>query len=548
MLRRWIVRFAGVITVFALAGTAGVALAAVAAAPSAPTRTSHRAHARRRHHRRSRRATHGLFVANTAQFRLERSKQSDKTLGVTITSGPANPSTTGSATFTWTTSGSISGIACSLDGGSYAFCTSGKSYSGLGSGSHTFTVRVTAGNRSAAANMSWTVNLSTSTSTTTTTTATTTTPTTTTTATTTTPTTTTTATTTTPTTTTTTTTTTPTTTTTTTTPSPIPNTFGRSLAGIAAGGAIQNETSTDLNNDLNIDQSTGASWVRIDINWAQIQNGGPSSYDWSNIDSVVQGAESRGLRVLGGIVYTPSWARPSGTSATYGPNPSTYAAFASAAVAHYSAMGVHAYEIWNEENTVSSWTPAPNPAAYAALLKAAYPAIKAADPSATVITGGLSPAPNDGTNIAPVTFLSDIYAAGAEGSFDAVGAHPYCWPAMPGDTDTWSAWYQMYGTSPSLRSVMEANGDSAKKIWGTEYGAPTNGPSGTYVSEATQASMISQAIQLWGSYSWAGPLFIYQGRDLGTDTSSQYNFFGLTNYDGTPKPSFGAYQQAVQAL
>jgi hypothetical protein len=318
------------------------------------------------------------------------------------------------------------------------------------------------------------------------------------------------------------------------------------MFGIAAGGAIQNETSTTLSSDLNIDQSIGAKWLRIDINWAQIQAGGPSSYNWSNIDAVVQGAQSRGISVLGVIVYTPSWDRPSGTSATYGPSASSYATFASAAVAHYSALGVHAYELWNEENSVGAWTPAPDPAAYTGLLKAAYPAIKAADPSATVITGGLSPDPTDGTNYLPADFLSAIYADGGQGSFDAVGAHPYCYPAMPGDAQGWSAWYQMYGTSVNLRSLMVANGDGAKKIWATEFGAPTNGPTGSnYVSQSTQASMIGQAYALWSSYSWAGPLFSYQGRDLGTDTSTSQDFFGLTNFDGTPKPAYTSYQQDV---
>ena len=35
----------------------------------------------------------------------------------------------------------------------------------------------------------------------------------------------------------------------------------------------------------------------------------------------------------------------------------------------------------------------------------------------------------------------------------------------------------MYGTYPSLRSTMTDNGDGGKKIWATEFGAPTNGPS-----------------------------------------------------------------------
>jgi hypothetical protein len=206
---------------------------------------------------------------------------------------------------------------------------------------------------------------------------------------------------------------------------------------------------------------------------------------------------------------------------------------------------VHAFEIWNEENTSAFWTPAPSPSAYAALLKAAYPAIKQADQAATVLTGGLAPAPTDGTNFTPVDFLEGVYAAGGHGSFDAVGAHPYCWPAMPGSAQSWSAWYQMYGTATSLRSLMVGHGDAAKKIWATEFGAPTNGPAGSYVSQATQALMVSTAYKLWSAYSWAGPLFTYQGRDQGNDTSTRENFFGFMNHDGTPKPAYFAYRAAA---
>jgi polysaccharide biosynthesis protein PslG len=318
------------------------------------------------------------------------------------------------------------------------------------------------------------------------------------------------------------------------------------MFGIAAGGAIQGEDSTTLGRDLDSIQGTHTHWLRVDVNWAQIQGGGPSSYNWTAVDRLVQGASARGIKVLAGILYTPGWARPSGTSATYGPDPNTYASFAATAVRHYAAMGVHTYEIWNEANTTSFWTPKPNPAAYTSLLKATYPAIKAADASATVLTAGTAPAPSDGTQLSPVDFLKGIYANGGAGSFDAVAHHPYCWPANPGDAQTWSSWYQMYGTSPSLRSVMTDNGDAAKKIWATEFGAPTNGPSGSYVSEATQASMLTKAYQLYRSYTWAGPLFFYQGRDQSaTDTSTRENFFGLTHNDFTPKPAYTAYQQAT---
>ena len=325
------------------------------------------------------------------------------------------------------------------------------------------------------------------------------------------------------------------------------NSLGAQMFGFSPGGALQNEDATTLARDLDTMQSAGSKWLRVDINWAQIQAGGPGSYNWSAIDRVVEGATSRGMNVLGVIVYTPNWARPSGTSATYGPDPATYAAFAATAAQHYSALGVHAFEVWNEPNTPAFWTPAPNPAHYTRLLQAAYPAIKAADPSATVLSGGTAPAPSDGTSYSPVDFLKRIYANGGGGFFDAVSHHPYCWPAAPGEAQAWSAWYQMYGTSPSIRSTMVANGDGGKKIWATEFGAPTDGPSGSHVTESQQAATITKGYAEWQTYNWAGPLFSYEGRDYGTTKDSRENFFGLLRYDFSPKPAYAAYKAAARA-
>lgn len=230
---------------------------------------------------------------------------------------------------------------------------------------------------------------------------------------------------------------------------------GAESFGISTGGAIQNEDPATLGKDLDAIAGTGAEWLRIDINWAQVQAGGPTSYNWTALDRLVQRASARGISVLGGIMYTPGWARPSGTDATYGPDPAKFAAFAKVAAAHYSALGVHAYEVWNEPNTKSFWTPSPNVGDYTRLLKAAYPAIKGADPQATVLSGGTAPAPDHGTSYSPVSFLKGIYTNGGGGSFDAVSHHPYCWETYPGDPQAWSSWYQMHGTNPSLRSVMK---------------------------------------------------------------------------------------------
>jgi hypothetical protein len=281
-----------------------------------------------------------------------------------------------------------------------------------------------------------------------------------------------------------------------------------------------------------------------------VQSGGPAYYNWTSFDNVVNGARARGLAVLGGMLYTPAWARPAGTGGNTPPtNLSDYAAFAKAAAQHFGALGVHAYEVWNEPNIANFWAPGPDPARYTQMLKLAYTAIKSVDPSATVISAGLSPYGSygnaDAQHMNPISFLERMYANGAAVSMDAVGWHPYNYPyglAFAG----WSAWSQMAQTSPSARSVMSANGDAGKQIWATEFGEPT-GTSTRAVSEAVQAQFITDSYTALKGWSWAGPAFLYSYYDAGTDPTNIEHNFGIIRNDWSLKPSYSAYAAAATA-
>jgi arabinogalactan endo-1,4-beta-galactosidase len=266
------------------------------------------------------------------------------------------------------------------------------------------------------------------------------------------------------------------------------------------------------------------------------------------------------MNVLVIIDYTPGWARASGCNSPQCPpaNPNDYATFAATVVNRYAPKGVHAYEVWNEPNNAFFWQPSADATAYTNLLKAAYPAIKGADSQATVLMGGTAPESTDGTNISRRDFLQRMYAAGAKGYFDAVSDHPYTFPRLPAD-NTDRAWSEMSTTANSLRSTMIANGDSGKKIWITEFGAPTGGPGATatpansetisgawHVDETLQANILKEAIRLYKGYDWVGPFFWYSNKDSGTSQSSNENFFGLVRADGSHKPGYDAYSQAIR--
>jgi polysaccharide biosynthesis protein PslG len=312
-----------------------------------------------------------------------------------------------------------------------------------------------------------------------------------------------------------------------------------------------------LDRALNDIKSMGVGWIRFDVEWSNIEHKGPGQYDWTDYDRVAQGITKRGLQALAIIDYTPPWARRSDCpdSSKCAPrDPAEFANFAGKAVARYSPLGIRTWEIWNEPNVDDYYKPAPNIQAYTALLKSAYAAIKSVDPSATVLTGGTAPAPSDGINIKATDFLAGIYAAGGKGSFDAVAHHPYTFPYTVDNAFPGGAWSDL----TTLYNIMTNQGDGAKKVWSTEYGAPTGGPGvmistesgphpdSVYVSESLQATIAAAAIAKYKTYPWTGPIFWYTYQDAGTDPSTIENFFGLLRADGARKPAYETFRSAIR--
>jgi hypothetical protein len=316
--------------------------------------------------------------------------------------------------------------------------------------------------------------------------------------------------------------------------------------GLAATGALHNLDPASLGRELDGYRAAGARWIRSDLNWNVVQAAGPRSWNWAPFDRVVRGARARGMRVLLVVSYSPGWARPRGTGPLHQPsNLRALTRFTRAAARRYRRLGVHHWEIWNEPNLAAFWQPRPNAAAYVRLLRAAYRGIKRADRGAVIITGGLSPATNTGTSVAPVTFLRRLYRSGARRYFNAVGHHASTFPYLPSVRASWSAWWQMAGTRPSLRSVMVRNGDRRKRIWVTEFGAPTGGSRA--VSEALQAQILQAGYGLIGRYRWAGPLFWFSFRDATAPGGDWQEHCGLVRADYSPKPAFAVYQALARA-
>ncbi len=325
-------------------------------------------------------------------------------------------------------------------------------------------------------------------------------------------------------------------------PPPQPS-WGNDAVGFSPGADLLWMTPADQARELDAMTAAGATWLRLDFPWPSIQ---PSAeeWNWAPFDRAVAAAHARGLKVLGVLSYAPRWARrpPSAGVAPF--DTAAFAAFAGTSARHFGSRGVDHWEVWNEPNLERFWGAPPDALAYSKALLAASAAIRAAHPGATVLSGGLAPATDaaDGSEVAPLTFVAAMYAAGADAAFDALAVHPYSYPAMPDDPTT-ATWNSFLGMS-EIRSLMVDQGDGEKHIWLTEMGAPTGTASGA-VSEATQAEYVDRALAAWADRPWAGPILWYSLRDRSGDRSAREDNFGLLRHDFTAKPAYGAFVSAV---
>jgi len=275
-------------------------------------------------------------------------------------------------------------------------------------------------------------------------------------------------------------------------------------------------------------------FVRVDFNWAAVE-GTRGQYDWSYTDRIVEHAAARGMEILALLSYTPGWARPPGTTTHDAPTRTVdFAEFARAAAKRYLTRGVRSWEIWNEPNSSDHWHPRPDVNRYGELFTAAAAAIRNIDPDATVMTGGLTRGGDtpDGRRISQITFLSGLYRNGAAQVADAIAIHPYSFPYLPsGSAEGIEGTYQ---SLPAIRALTRRYGDTEKKIWITEFGAPT-GTDPEAMSERDQATSLLEARRLAESWEWVGPLIFYEVRDGGTDPTDLEQNFGVVRADMTPK-------------
>ncbi|MFL6112860.1 MAG: cellulase family glycosylhydrolase, partial [Catenulispora sp.] len=227
----------------------------------------------------------------------------------------------------------------------------------------------------------------------------------------------------------------------------------------------------ELGTALDDAKRLGMDYIRVDFGWEDYQSFANYPPDFAKFDNVVAGANARGLKVLATIDFPPPWARRDACKDTAACPPADnalFAKFVKQAVARYSARGVHYWEVWNEPN-ITAWAPNPDPADYAKLLVTVSAAIRAADPHAFVLMGGLAADhPSAGAPfITPYDFITAVAGAGGLKAVDGIGYHPY----PDGDPAT-SRTFQAISQSPtSIIAALTRAGAPNMPIWITETGA-----------------------------------------------------------------------------
>ncbi|HEU5316990.1 MAG TPA: cellulase family glycosylhydrolase [Chloroflexota bacterium] len=322
----------------------------------------------------------------------------------------------------------------------------------------------------------------------------------------------------------------------------------------------------DQNREVNLVKTAGFGWVGQQVPWSYVERvkGQP---DWAELDRMVDAAMQAGVNVMFSVVSSPSWSRADGRNNGPPDNPADFASFAGQLAARYRGQ-VRAYEIWNEQNFAREWGGGRiNAGEYVELLKAAYPAIKASDPEAVVITG--APTPNGFTdpNIAldDALYLEQMYQyqnGVVRTVSDVIGAHgggfnspPEATPVVANTPQATAA--GQYRNHPSfyfrrieqLREVMVRYGDTGKKMWLTEFGWCTANPAPGYEycaanTEQQQADYLVRAYAMARvTYPWVGAMFVWNLNfaalpDIApTDEKPP---FSIIRRDFSPRPAYTA--------
>jgi hypothetical protein len=303
--------------------------------------------------------------------------------------------------------------------------------------------------------------------------------------------------------------------------------------------------------------NAGVRWERLIFPWNVIQPNGPNDFEqgWFSEDELNRQL-ARGIEIVGITLYTPEWAArdPQYDARSVPQNlhlpidhPQNYwAAYVKRLVAKYRGR-IDTWVILNEPDIYKEpddfRTFAGTPADYALILKTAYLAAKSVNPNARIVMSGFTYW-WDKEERRPLYFQRVLDAIGGDPNaarynwyFDAVDVHTYGNPLNG------------HNIPLVFRRVMRDKGID-KPIWIVESNVlawnDSQAPTTDRSFRGTMEDQASYVIQNMALALAAGVqrYSIYKMMDEDAELGDQY--WGLARNDGSLRPSYVAYQNAVR--
>lgn len=326
-------------------------------------------------------------------------------------------------------------------------------------------------------------------------------------------------------------------------------------------------------------QPENTTWIGgIQISWSAVEPV-TGTREWATLhlqETRMITLASKGIVAIANVRSVPSWAqaRPGVSCGPIAPEHyDEFALFMHDLVARYSQFpyNVHVWEIWNEpdapytkvlpDSPFGCWGDPAAPyyggQAFGEMLKVTYPAIKAADPNAIVLIGGLlldcdpnNPPP--GKDCAMSNFLEGVLQAGAGNAFDGVSFHAYDYYMAPGEysNPNWhSSWQSVPGQNIGpvltakaqfIQSILDQYGLADKLLFNTESALLCDSCSPPAPEfEQTKAVYLAHAYILAQAIGLKGNLWY---------TEKGWRHSGLLDNNNHPNSAFGAYLTAAAEI
>ncbi|MDQ5867543.1 MAG: O-antigen ligase family protein [Chloroflexota bacterium] len=332
---------------------------------------------------------------------------------------------------------------------------------------------------------------------------------------------------------------------------------------------------------LDMVQAGGFKWIRQVFPWNDIEISEKGNFTdtrhperlrsaWEKYDFIVDEAVKRDINIIARLDSPPTWARfPGDDLEKYHKGPPArdedYADFVRAVAERYKGK-VRYFQVWNEPNLEGEWGGyGIDPQWYTRLLKAAYEAIKQANPEAVVISAALAPTTeNSLKNLNDVLFLEGMYEAGAKPYFDIFSTMLYGL-GQPPDERRVDLKRLSFSRPILLRQVMERHGDGNKPIWISEYNWVSLPPGweeekaaapeeekkfwgtniwGESVDEQTQARWLVEGYErVRREWPWMGVMNVWFFRDPTADPRQPASWFSIVRPDFVTRPAYTALQE-----